>query len=79
MKVDIRKKAAEYIDKEAPYWLRAEEEDRESAIEEFTKFTEMILRNYYPETRKCYCGNPVDLSNPDCTAYNLCKDHASDV
>ena len=28
---------------------------------------------------KCYCGKPVDLTNPDCDFYNLCKDHASDV
>lgn len=29
--------------------------------------------------KKCYCGQPVDTTNPDCAAYNLCKDHASDV
>jgi len=23
----------------------------------------------------CYCGNPVDTSNPDCVEFNLCKDH----
>jgi len=27
---------------------------------------------------KCYCGKPIDFSNPDCAAFNLCKDHASD-
>jgi len=27
----------------------------------------------------CYCGNPVDISNPDCATYNLCKEHAMDV
>lgn len=28
--------------------------------------------------RKCYCGNPVDLTNVDCDAFSLCKDHADD-
>ena len=28
--------------------------------------------------RKCYCGNPVDLTNADCDAFSLCKDHADD-
>ena len=27
----------------------------------------------------CYCGNPVDTSNPDCVTYNLCKEHELDV
>ena len=27
----------------------------------------------------CYCGNPVDLLNPDCVEYNLCKEHSIDV
>ncbi len=27
----------------------------------------------------CYCGNPIDYSNPNCDAYSLCKDHAMDV
>lgn len=31
------------------------------------------------EDKKCYCGNPVDESNPDCVDFNLCKDHAQDV
>lgn len=31
------------------------------------------------EHKKCYCGNPVDESNPDCVDFNLCKDHAQDV
>lgn len=28
--------------------------------------------------KTCYCGNPVDATNPDCEAFNLCKDHAAD-
>lgn len=27
----------------------------------------------------CYCGEPVDESNPDCVTFNLCKDHAMDA
>ena len=27
----------------------------------------------------CYCGNPVDLSNPDCVEFNLCKEHQLDT
>jgi hypothetical protein len=27
----------------------------------------------------CYCGNPVDTTNPDCIEYNLCGEHSMDV
>lgn len=27
----------------------------------------------------CYCGNPVDMTNPDCVDYNLCEEHSMDV
>ena len=27
----------------------------------------------------CYCGNPIDKTNPDCVEYNLCKEHQLDV
>jgi hypothetical protein len=27
----------------------------------------------------CYCGNQVDMTNPDCVEYNLCKEHSMDV
>lgn len=30
------------------------------------------------KNRKCYCGNPVDTTNPDCDHFNLCAEHASD-
>jgi len=26
----------------------------------------------------CYCGNPVETSNPDCVEFQLCKEHALD-
>jgi hypothetical protein len=29
-------------------------------------------------SEKCYCGNPVDESNPDCVTFKLCKEHAND-
>jgi hypothetical protein len=31
------------------------------------------------EDKKCYCGKPVDETNPDCVLYNLCEDHANDA
>ena len=27
---------------------------------------------------KCWCGNPVDTTNPDCVDFNLCREHESD-
>jgi hypothetical protein len=30
------------------------------------------------DDKLCYCGNPVDTSNPDCVEFNLCKEHALD-
>lgn len=74
----IKKLATDYIDKEAPYWLKAESEDRESSIEELTKFAEKVLVVGKSLNRKCYCGNPVDVSDPDCDSFNLCKEHAAD-
>jgi hypothetical protein len=31
------------------------------------------------DDKLCYCGNPVDTSDPDCVEYSLCKEHALDV
>ena len=33
------------------------------------------------ETReaKCYCGMPVDTTNPDCVYFSLCEEHADDA
>jgi len=31
------------------------------------------------DNKLCYCGNPVDISNPDCITYGLCKEHEMDV
>lgn len=42
---------------------------------------ELILESLKPKVEKrttCYCGQPIDFSNPDCEAFNLCKDHAAD-
>lgn len=77
-KEEIKNAATHYIDNDAPYWLRAERQDRESSIDELTKFAELILVREKRINRKCYCGNPVDTTNPDCDAFNLCKDHAAD-
>ena len=27
----------------------------------------------------CYCGKPIDTSNPDCVEAGLCKEHADDI
>lgn len=78
-KEEIKKAAEIYVDNSAPYWMRAEEEDRESSIEELTKFAEQILLKEKYLNRKCYCGNPVYTEDPDCDFYNLCKEHADDV
>ena len=26
----------------------------------------------------CYCGEPIDQSNPDCVEFKLCKEHSQD-
>lgn len=44
----------------------------------YDEFQEEELLSSQTE-RKCYCGQPVDTSDADCDAYNLCKDHADDV
>ncbi len=31
------------------------------------------------DSPECACGNPVDMTNPDCVDYGLCKDHEMDV
>lgn len=77
-KSEIKKAAVNYIDNHAPFWMKAERQDRESSIEELTKFAESILRKASRFERTCYCGNPVDITNLDCDEFNLCKDHAQD-
>jgi hypothetical protein len=32
-----------------------------------------------PKKKTCYCGSPIDYSNPDCVEFSLCKDHAMDA
>lgn len=77
-KEDIKKEATKYVNEEAPFWMRAESEDRESSIKELTDFAEKILNKEKYLNRKCYCGQPVDTTNPDCDAFNLCKEHSAD-
>jgi hypothetical protein len=79
-KEEIKKEAEQYIDKVAPYWLRAERQDRESSIEEFTEFAYLILNKSKPPVKRtnCHCGQPIDFSNIDCESFNLCKDCAMD-
>ena len=28
---------------------------------------------------KCYCGAPIDMSNPDCVEFSLCEEHSDDA
>jgi hypothetical protein len=58
------------------------DEDFEGA-DGFKRFKGFLIKHLeaVPESslpKKCYCGKPVDESNIDCVAYNLCKDHAMD-
>ncbi len=31
------------------------------------------------DVKLCYCGNPVDGSDPDCVTYGLCREHSVDA
>jgi len=58
------------------------DEDNEHA-QGYRKFKEELSKhlNAVPDseiTKKCYYRNTVDITNPDCEAFSLCKDHASD-
>jgi hypothetical protein len=59
------------------------DEDEYYSATGYAKFKKVLLEhlNAVPASevpKKCYCGEPVDTENPDCVAFNLCKDHASD-
>jgi hypothetical protein len=58
------------------------DEDNENA-QGYRKFKKELLEhlNAVPASEvpsKCWCGNLVDTTNPDCEAFSLCEDHASD-
>jgi hypothetical protein len=27
----------------------------------------------------CWCGNPINFSNPDCSEFNLCEQHTEEL
>jgi hypothetical protein len=31
------------------------------------------------DNKLCYCGKPIDTTNPDCVTYSLCEEHQYDV
>lgn len=43
------------------------------------RYKQITSKEPLQETNKCYCGEPVDITNIDCVAYNLCAEHADDV
>jgi len=42
-------------------------------------YNDTKLESYEMDGKLCYCGNPVDTSNPDCVTFNLCKEHQMDA
>ena len=42
-------------------------------------YNDKTIESYEINGKLCYCGNPVDTSNPDCVTFNLCKEHQMDV
>ena len=55
-------------------WLVSGDDGEES----FLKRLNEDLRNLKSEKR-CFCGKPIDETNPDCLEFNLCKDHSEDA
>jgi len=42
-------------------------------------YNDKTIESYEMDGKLCYCGNPVDTSNPDCVTFNLCKEHQMDT
>ena len=42
-------------------------------------YNDKTIESYEMDGKLCYCGNPVDTSNPDCVTFNLCKEHQMDA
>lgn len=60
------------------------DEDKFSFSNGFDEFKKMLIKHIEGEPKqerrtKCWCGNPINEDNPDCVAFNLCKDHATDA
>lgn len=49
------------------------------------KYADFILKclndkmPFMQKEQHCYCGNPIDKTNPDCVEFNLCAEHSDDV
>lgn len=44
-----------------------------------THFLHQGCEEAFKKNKNCYCGKPIDTSNPDCVDYQLCEEHADDV
>ncbi len=44
-----------------------------------TKFHIEFMAKQSHTLGTCYCGNPIDSTNPDCVEHSLCQEHADDV
>lgn len=72
----LLKKNGWTIECESPFEIRNDETgDFASGVA-----AKAVLDGLKPKKRKtCYCGKPIDYSNPDCVCFSLCKDHAMDA
>jgi hypothetical protein len=41
--------------------------------------TDEELNEIDSDNKLCYCGKPIDTTNPDCVMYDLCEEHQFDV
>jgi len=42
------------------------------------RYNDIMNKTNQPPTRTCHCGQPVDTTNIDAVAYDLCKDHVDE-
>lgn len=77
---DYMKNISEYIKKaeivinDLPKFI----EVSKLSFEEWVKWRNGEL-NESQNNNLCYCGNPVDISNPDCIEFGLCEEHVQDI
>lgn len=64
--------SSEYL--ECKYCVEEREKVKNTAYSLEGKWFEIDSDN-----KLCYCGNPVDTSDPDCVDFNLCKEHGMDI
>lgn len=67
-----------YLDKEEMNYGAPHDVDWYYIIERLKKDGLQITNSKEMKRTNCYCGNPIDTTNPDCVEFNLCKEHAQD-